>query len=407
MSRFTKIAVVSLSLLIFSYVGLGYMLGKTDDDKAYRSLTVYGEVLQRVQEDYVDEPNLSNVTAGALHGLLESLDPFSGYLSPREYADFKEKQKNSTRGEIGATLARRFQFVVVVSVLPDSPAEKAGLRSGDLIEEIADFTTSQMSVGQANSLLAGAPGTTVKVAVVRRGKTEPQPVTLTRAVISVPHLTADKIDDGVAYVRIPSLQTGAAAELREKLQQFDRQGLHKLVLDLRDCARGPASEGIAAAQLLVPSGTITVLRGQTVSRQQFDAAPDKVVWRGPIEVLISPSTSGAAEIVAAAVGDNHRGDVIGERTFGAASEQKIIPLEDGAALVLTVAYYYTPENKSILENGVTPTVEVATIPPELTADDQVPAPLGVNQLPPKEDPVVRKALDLLKNDTRNQTRKAA
>jgi len=110
MSRFTKIAVVSLSLLIFSYVGLGYMLGKADDDKAYRSLTVYGEVLQRVQEDYVDEPNLSNVTAGALHGLLESLDPFSGYLSPREYADFKEKQKNSTRGEIAceaATLSKR------------------------------------------------------------------------------------------------------------------------------------------------------------------------------------------------------------------------------------------------------------------------------------------------------------
>src|SRR6266704_3195382 len=374
MSRFAKIAVVSLSLLIFSYVGLGYMLGKSDDDKAYRSLTVYGEVLQRVQEDYVDEPNLSNVTAGALHGLLESLDPFSGYLSPREYEDFKEKQKNTTRGEIGATLAKRFGYIVVVSVLSDSPAEKAGLRSGDIVEEIADFTTREMSVGQANSLLAGAPGTTVKVALVRRGKTEPQPVILTRAVIPVPHLTGDRMDDGVAYVRIPSLQTGAAAELRDKLQQLDRQGLHKLVLDLRDCARGPASEGIAAAQLLVPSGTIAVLK--------------------------SPSTSGAAEIVAAAVGDNHRGDVVGERTFGAASEQKIIPLEDGAALVLTVAYYYTPENKSILENGVVPTVEVATTPPALAAEEQAPAPLGVNQLPSKDDPVVSRALDLLKNDTR-------
>ncbi len=400
MSRITKIAVVSLSLLIFSYVGLGYVLGKSDDDKAYRSLTVYGEVLQRVQEDYVDEPNLSNVTAGALHGLLESLDPFSGYLSPREYADFKEKQKINTRGEIGATVAKRFGYVVVVSVLPDSPAEKGGLRSGDIVEQIADFTTREMSVGQANSLLAGAPGTTVKLALVRRGKTEPQPVTLTRAVIPVPHLTADKIDDGVAYVRIPSLQTGAAAELREKLQQLDRQGLHKLVLDVRDCARGPVSEGIAAAQLLVSSGTITALKGQTVSRQEFDATPDKVVWRGPLAVLISPSTSGAAEIVAAAVGDNHRGDVVGERTFGAASEQKVIPLEDGAALVLTVAYYYTPENKSILENGVMPTAEVALTPPEVSGEDLAPAPLGVNQLPSKEDPVVRRALDLLKNDSR-------
>ncbi len=152
MSRYAKIAVVSLSILIFSYIGLGYLLAKTDDDKAYRSLNVYGEVLQRVQEDYVDEPNLSNVTAGALHGLLESLDPFSGYLSPREYADYKEKQKSTVHAEIGATLAKRFGYVVVVSVLPDSPAEKAGLRSGDIVEEIADFTTREMSVGQANSL---------------------------------------------------------------------------------------------------------------------------------------------------------------------------------------------------------------------------------------------------------------
>ena len=400
MNRLTKVVIVSLSLLVFSYVGLGYMLGKTDDDKAYRSLTVYGEVLQRVQEDYVDEPNLSNVTAGALHGLLESLDPFSGYLSPREYADFKEKQKNNTRGETGATVAKRFGYIVIVSVLPESPAEKAGLRSGDIVEQIADFTTRDMSVGQANSLLAGAPGTTVKVALVRRGKTEPQAITVSRAALPPPHLTADKIDDGVAYVRIPALQTGAAAELHDKLQQLDRQGLHKLLLDLRDCSRGPASEGIAAAQLLLASGTITVLKGQTVSRQEFDASADKVVWRGPIEVLTGPSTSGAAEIIAAAVGDNHRGEVVGQRTFGAASEQKVIPLEDGAALVLTVAYYYTPENKSILENGVLPTVEVALPPAELQADDQVPAPLGFNQLPPKEDPVVRRALDLLKNDSR-------
>ena len=222
MSRYAKIAVVSLSILIFSYIGLGYLLAKTDDDKAYRSLNVYGEVLQRVQEDYVDEPNLSNVTAGALHGLLESLDPFSGYLSPREYADFKEKQKSTVHAEIGATLAKRFGYVVVVSVLPDSPAEKAGLRSGDIVEEIADFTTREMSVGQANSLLAGAPGSMIKVGLVRRGKTEPQAVTITRAVIPALHLTADKIDDGVGYVRIDALQMGAAAELRDKLQQFDK-----------------------------------------------------------------------------------------------------------------------------------------------------------------------------------------
>ena len=150
MSRLTKILVVSVSLFIFFYVTLGYMLGKTDDDKSYRSLTVYGEVLQRVQEDYVDQPNLSVVTAGALHGLLESLDPYSTYLSPREFSDYKEKQKSVGKGVIGATLSKRFGYVDVVSVLPDSPADKAGLRRGDLLEAVSGFATRDMSVGQAN-----------------------------------------------------------------------------------------------------------------------------------------------------------------------------------------------------------------------------------------------------------------
>src|ERR1700685_1343913 len=122
MSRLARITVVTLSVVVFLYVGLGYVLGKTTDDKSYRSLTVYGEVLQHVQEDYVDEPNLSVVTAGALHGLLESLDPNSGYLSPREYSDYKDKQKSGAHGEVGATVSKRFGYIIVVSVLPDGPA---------------------------------------------------------------------------------------------------------------------------------------------------------------------------------------------------------------------------------------------------------------------------------------------
>jgi carboxyl-terminal processing protease len=401
MSRFAKIAIISLSLLVFSYVSLGYVLGKTDDEKTYRSLTVYGEVMQRIQEDYVDQPDLSLVTAGSLHGLLESLDPFSGYFSAREYADYKDKQKRQVHGEDGATLAKRFGSIVVVSELTDGPAAKAGLRDGDILEAIAGFTTREMSVGQANLLLEGNTGTTVKVAVVRRGKAEPQTIDLPRAVIGVPQVTVTKIDDA-AYIHIPELDAGVAAELRDKLQQLDKQGLRKLVLDLRDCARGPASEGVAVAQLFVPSGNITVLKGQTVSKQEFNAAPDKVVWRNSVEVLISESTSGAAEIIAAAMGDSHRGDLVGGRTFGGASEQKIIPLDDGGALLLTVAYYYTPKGKSIMDDGVQPTVAVAA---DLTADNNIPltddadaAPPPLPQWPSLEDPVLRKALDLLKTD---------
>lgn len=406
MSRIPKIIVVGLSLLVFSYVGLGYLLGQTgatEDEKTYRSLTVYSEVLQRIQEDYVDEPNLTVVTAGALHGLLESLDPFSGYMSPREYTDYKDKQKAGAKGEIGATLAKRFSYVLVVSVLPGSPAEKAGVRGDDVLESIAGFSSREMSAAQAKILMDGAPGSTVKLSIVRRGRQEPLMLDVPRAVLSAQHLTVEKVDDA-AVIDMPSLATGMAAELRDKLQQLDKQGVRKLVLDLRDTSTGPGSEGVAAARLFLQSGNITALSGQTMPRQAFDAEPKQVVWRYPVEVLISERTLGAAEILAAGLGGNQRAGLVGGRTFGGASEQKLIPLDDGSALILSVAYYYTPSGKSILDDGVQPTVTVR-LPQDMSDDDDAAATAPQpRRAPLAEDPVLRKALDLLKQTT---TTKAA
>ena len=398
MSRLARISIVTLSVIIFLYVGLGYVLGKTTDDKSYRSLSVFGEVLQHIQEDYVDEPNMTVVTAGALHGLLESLDPQSGYLSAREYADYRERMKNAQHGEAGMTISKRYGYIVIVSVVPDGPAEKASLRNGEILEAIGGFSTRDMSVGQATMLLQGAPGTSVKVAIVRRGKTEPQEITVNRAVIGPQHVVADRVAEDVAYVRMPAMETLDVTELREKLLQFDKQGLHKLVLDLRNCTRGQVPEAVAAAQLFLPSGKIASLEGQTVPRKEFSAEPDKVVWRAPVDVLISSSTSGAAEVLAAAIKGNKRGEVLGERTFGTASEQKIIALDDGGAVILTVAFYSTPEGKSIVEEGIAPTMEVhaKSQDPDASADTEEPEPLGPGQLPTVDDPVYNKALELLK-----------
>jgi carboxyl-terminal processing protease len=407
MSRLARITVVTLSVVVFLYVGLGYVLGKSNDDKSYRSLSVFGEVLQHIQEDYVDEPNMAVVTAGALHGLLESLDPQSGYLSPREYADYRDRNKTAQHGEVGMTVSKRFGYIVVVSVVPDGPAEKASLRSGEILEAIGGFTTRDMSVGQATMLLQGAPGTIAKVAVVRRGKTEPQEISINRQVIGPQHIVADRVADDVAYVRLPALDPLDVSELRDKLTQFDKQGLHKLVLDLRDCTRGDVPEAIAAAQLFLTSGKITSLEGQTVAHKDFLAEADKSVWRAPVDVLISPSTSGAAEVLAGAIKGNKRGDVVGERTFGTASEQKIIPLDDGGAVILTVAFYSMPDGKSIVDEGVAPTVEVrpkAVDPNATPIDTEEPAPLGPGQLPKVGDPAYDKALELLRG---GEAKKAA
>ena len=412
MNRAARIGIVVVSVVIFCYAGLGHVLGRVTDDKAYKSLTVYGEVLQKIQQDYVDDPNMHTVTAGSLHGLLESLDPQSSYLTPREYDEYKKKSQNSGTGETGLTLSKRYGYVIVLSVLPDSPGTKAGVRSGDIFESIGGFTTRDMSVGQALNLLSGQPGTGIKVAVIRRGKATPDEVDIVREKLATPKIIVQKADPDILVLRLPSLDAGRADEVRNRLLDAEKQGIRKLIVDVRECGRGPVSEAISLARLFVPSGTITTLRGQTVSAQVFSADPKQVVWKNSVSVLIDATTSGAAEVFASAIVANHRGDVVGERTFGLASEQKLITMDDGAALILTVANYYNPGGKSILEEGITPTETVRAVPDDAdSGDDDDAAPgrgekqvtpepqkepgLGPRPLSP-EDPIFHRALDLLK-----------
>ena len=414
MNRFARYSILTVSVMIVCWVGIGHVLGLTANDKAYKSLVVYGEVLQKIQQDYVDEPNMHLVTAGSLHGLLESLDPESSYLTPREYTDYKEKSNDPATGETGLNLSKRSGYIVVTSVLPDSPADKAGLRTGSFLESIAGFTTREMSVGQAKNLLAGQPGTAVKVGVIRRGRSEPEQVDLVRQKLGPQKLVVQKVDDTTLAIRIPSLENGRADEVKAKLLEAQKQGITHIILDVRDCGRGNASEALAIARLFVPSGNLITLKGQTVPERVFAADPSKVVWKGPVSVLTDISTAGAAEVLAASFANSKRGDVVGERTFALASEQKLIPLDDGAALILTVANYYNADGKSILEAGVTPTEvvraaasanddgddgeEVSTTPDSQKETPATPKPLSA------DDPVLRKALELLKSP---QVKKAA
>lgn len=406
MNRAARIGIFSLSIAIFCYAGIGHVLGRSSDDKAYKSLTVYGEVLQKIQQDYVDDPNMRTVTAGALHGLLESLDPQSSYLTPREYEEYKKKLANPGTGETGLTLSKRFGYIIVLSVLPDSPGVKAGIRSGDLLESVGGFTTRDMSVGQALNLLNGQPGTGIKVAVIRRGKATPDDVDIVREKLATPKLVVQKADPDILVLRFPSLDTGRAEEVRSRLLDAEKQGIRKVILDLRESGRGPVSEAISIARLFIPNGTLATLRGQTVSTQVFSADPKQVIWKNPVSVLVDTTTSGAAEVLASAIVANHRGDVVGERTFGLASEQKLITLDDGAALILTVANYYNADGKSILEEGVTPTEVVRADAQDDSdaGDDDSGAPAAQGQKEPglgprplsPEDPIYHRALDLLK-----------
>ena len=220
MNPLWKKVVLGVSILVVAYVATGYMLGRSTDDKAFRALTVYSEVLEHIQRDYVDDPNMRAVTNGSLHGLLDSLDPQSAYLSPLEYKDYKEKSASNLPGEAGLALTRRFGYIGVIGVLPDSPGAKIGLRIGDILEKIAGFTTGQMAIDQAQLLLKGNPGTTVPLSVIRRGKAEPQEMTITLAKLATPKLVEDKLAGDIAYLRVVGIYAGTAKQIREKLVQF-------------------------------------------------------------------------------------------------------------------------------------------------------------------------------------------
>jgi carboxyl-terminal processing protease len=407
MNRWARVGILAVSVVIFGWVGLGHVLGRTSNDKAYKSLVVYSEVLQKIQQDYVDEPNMHLVEAGSLHGLLESLDSESSYLTPREYTEYKQKAATSNTGETGLNLSKRFGYIIVTSVIPDSPADKAGLHSGDIFESVGGFTTREMSVGQAQNLLSGPIGTGVKVGVIRRGKTDPDEVELVRTKPIPAKLIAQRIDNETMVFRFPAIETGRAEELRAKLQEASKQGVTKIILDLRECGRGSVPEAIAIARLFVPSGNLTSLRGQTVPEQIFAAEPSKLVWKGPVSILMDGTTTGAAEVLAGSLANTKRGDLVGDRTFGLASEQKLITMDDGAALILTVANYYNADGKPILEEGVAPTEVVrASASAAEDGDDgddsasstsnQKEPPLGPRPLS-SDDLILRRALELLKN----------
>ncbi|MFY9752174.1 MAG: S41 family peptidase [Candidatus Acidiferrales bacterium] len=408
MNSGVKKFVLIVSVIVLGFVVTGrYLRARSGDDKAYRALSVYDEVLDHIQRDYVDDPNIHSVTSGALHGLLDSLDPQSSYMSPLEFKDYEQRLNAKAPASAGLALTKRFGYISVVSALPDSPAQKADLRLGDIIEKISGFTTGQMGVDQAQVLLTGAPGTVVKLSVIRRGKPEPEELSLTLAKLAPPKLVEAKLAGDVALLRVPEFTAGMTGEIRAKLEELKSQGASKLILDLRTSSLGEDSEGISTAQLFLPAGTITTLKGQTVSAAVSSADASKVAWSGPVTVLIGNSTAGPAEIVAAAIADNHRGDTVGDRSYGTASEQKLIQLDDGAALILTVANYYTPSGKEIPVDGVTPTVTVAPPPADSVAqmDQAAAAPLA--DTVSADDPVVKKALEILGGTAAPAMKKAA
>jgi len=403
MSTKLKVTIIasSLAVLLFTVVGNFVNVRASSNEGAYRQLSVYSEVLSRIRLEYVEEPNIPGVTDGALHGLLESLDANSSYLSADEYKRYKA-MKNDGKAGIGATVSKRFGYAAVVSVIPGGPAEKAGVENSDIIESIEGKTTHDMSLAEIHALLNGEAGSTINVAVVRPRRAEPQKIAITRELVTIPPVSDKMLADNVGYIKVDALPEGKSEEVAGKIRDLQRQGAKKLVLDLRNSASGAESEGVAAANLFLDHGTITYLQGQKYPRQAFNADPAKDITKLPVAVLVNRGTAGPAEIVAAAILENARGDVVGDKTFGDGSVQKLIEMQDNSALILSVAKYYTPSGKAIQDAAVTPNVLIADNTDDdggLPDEDQAAPPNDKKEVKPKSqtDDQLNKALEVLKN----------
>jgi carboxyl-terminal processing protease len=398
MSKASKIVVLSLSaaFVLFTFAGTLHVKAATDDG-AYAQMKVYSEVLSRIRSEYVEDPNIPAVTNGALHGLLESLDPDSSYLTPAEYKMYRQRRTDE-KASIGAAVSKRFGYADIVSVLPDGPAAKAGVESGDILEAIQDKSTRELSLAQIQSMLAGDPGTSVKVLIVRIGKPDPLKLNIARAAESIPATTAKLMDDGIGYVHPAALTKGKAQEIAAKVKELEKQGAKKILLDLRDVAIGDEQEGVDTANLFLNHGIITYLQGQKVAKQTYAADPSKTVTSLPVAVLVNHGTAGAAEIVAASIMENARGDVLGDKTFGEGAVQKVFEIQDGSALILSVAKYYTPGGKAIQDDAVTPNILVASSNNDDSDDDDSAQQPEQKQ---QNDDQLKRALEILK--TRQST----
>jgi carboxyl-terminal processing protease len=361
-SKFTLI-VLSATLAVYTIAGawLATRAQQPANDPGAQQ-KIFESVLQHIQNDYVDEPNMEKVRAGALRGLAYGLDPYSTYLTPEQVKDYRAAAKNNQVG-VGAELSQVASFLYVVAPVKGSPADQAGVHTGDIIEYIDGKATRDVSLYDARQLLNGAPGSEVKLRILR-ANSRPLTLTVKRGSFRAPAAEARMEAGKIGVLRINSLDSGEAADARARLQDLVKQGAQKIVLDLRNVAGGDIQEGVTVANFFIRDGQIakTIGREQKVLKS-FEADPKVTLFNGPVVVLIDSGTAGAAEVVASAFLEDKRGDVVGEKSFGAGAEQELFTLRDGDGLLLTTVKWASGTGKPFLgedrnHSGVTPSIEV-------------------------------------------------
>jgi carboxyl-terminal processing protease len=324
-------------------------------------LKVFTEVFGKIKSDYVESVQDKKLLEDAIHGMLAGLDPHSAYLDPESFKEVRIGTEGQFGG-LGIEVTMENGFVKVVAPIDDTPAQRAGLKSGDLITRLDDTPVKGMTLNDAVKKMRGKPDTDIKLTVVREGEPKPLEFVITRAVIKITSVKSRMLEEGYAYVRITQFQSETAEALRRELSSLKEQAdgpLKGLVLDLRNNPGGVLNGAVAVSDSFIRDGLIVSTKGRIDDSQlKFTATPSDYLDGAPMVVLVNEGSASASEIVAGALQDHRRAIVMGTKTFGKGSVQTILPMNNGAALKITTARYYTPNDRSIQATGITPDVLV-------------------------------------------------
>ena len=369
-----NIFILSLGIMLGVFMGIcGSVFAEKDDAPApvaatetlpYEDLRTFTEIFGRIKKDYVEPVSDKKLLEDAVKGMLSGLDPHSAYLDPEEYQELKEGTSGQFGG-LGIEVTMENGFIKVVSPIDDTPAQKAGIKAGDLIIKLDDKPVKGMTLAEAVKHMRGAAGSKILLFVVREGADAPLKITITRDIIKVKSVKNRILEKDYGYVRISSFQSGTGEALKEalaKLKKDNKAPLKGLVLDLRNNPGGVLNAAVEVSDAFMKSGLIVYTEGRIANSQmRFSAAPDDLIDGAPMVVLINAGSASASEIVAGALQDSKRAIIMGEKSFGKGSVQTILPTNTGSAIKLTTARYFTPSGRSIQAKGIEPDVALANV----------------------------------------------
>jgi carboxyl-terminal processing protease len=363
--KFLVVALVFFFLGIYMGLTHARRVG-ADIESAYGKLKVLADVFAIVERNYVEPVKANNLINGAINGMLETLDPHSNYMAPEVYKEMQTETRGSFGG-IGFEITIRDKVLTVVAPIEDTPASQAGIQSGDMILRIDGKSTKDMTLMEAVKLMRGPQGTQVTITLMRQGFTEPKDFTLTRAIIPIRSVRFKTLEPGYGYIKVSQFIERTFPDLENALSKIEskEKPLKGLILDLRNNPGGLLEQAVKVADLFLESGMIVYTEGRVEGQKmKFFVQKKERVQEYPMIVLVNGGSASASEIVAGALQDQGRAVILGTQTFGKGSVQTIIPLEDGSALRLTTARYYTPNGRSIQAQGIAPDIAVADLVPE-------------------------------------------